>query len=358
MTNVSTPEAYAERIFQAVLAGMDLFAIYLGDRLGFYRALGQGQAVTPTELAAAVNCNPRYVREWLEQQAVSGLLTVEHSADPESRRYAMPAGAREVLTEQDSLNYISPVVRLLVSMARPLPELLAAYHNGGGVPWSSYGEDAREGQADVNKPIFLQLIGDWFRRVPLLDERLRREPPGRIADIGSGAGWSSIAIAQHYPLVHVDGIDIDEPSVQLARKNLLGSGVEDRVRFDIRDAGDPDLQGKYDLVTVFEALHDLSQPVEVLKKMRTLLAPGGAVAVIDERVAEKFHAPGDEIERMMYGWSILCCLATGKSESPSAETGTVMRPETLRSYSNQAGYSSVDVVELDHPFFRLYLLRP
>lgn len=99
------------------------------------------------------------------------------------------------------------------------------------VPWQSYGADARGGQADVNRPIFLQLLGDWFSRVPLIEERLRREPPARVADIGSGAGWSSIAIAQHYQLVQVDGIDVDEPSVALAAPTCLKAALKTALAF-------------------------------------------------------------------------------------------------------------------------------
>lgn len=132
MDQSQSPEAFAERIFQSVLAGMDVLSIYIGDRLGLYRALAERDALTSTELALMAGCHPRYVREWLEQQAVTGLLTFEDNTDDNSRRYSLPHAAREVLTDADSLNYISPVVRLLVSMTRPLPQLIAAFRDGGG----------------------------------------------------------------------------------------------------------------------------------------------------------------------------------------------------------------------------------
>ncbi len=114
----------------------------------------------------------------------------------------------------------------------------------------------------------------------------------------------------------------------------------------------------YDLVTIFEAVHDMSRPVEVLAAARALLAPGGTVLVADERVAEAFTAPGDEVERLMYGFSVLYCLVNSRVDRPSAATGTVMRPDTLRRYASEAGFTSVTVLPIEHDTFRFYRLDP
>lgn len=357
-TDVSDSDAFAGRLLQAGLGFLEVLSVYAGDRLGLYRALGGSPGMTPVELAAKTGCIERYVREWLEQQAVSGILTVAGPAeDASARRYALPAGAAEVLTDGDSLNYMAPLARLMVSLVPAMPELLKAYRSGGGVPWSAFGVDAREGQADINKPVFLQLLGGWLDDAGV-GERLRADPPARVADLGCGAGWSSIALAQHYPKALIDGIDPDEASIEQAKANLAGTSVGDRVNFRARDAADEASSGRYDLALIFEALHDMSRPVEVLRAAKAMLASGGSVIVVDERVAESFTAPGDEIERLMYGWSVLCCLPAGMAEQPSAQTGTVMRPSTLRRYAEEAGFREVETVELDHPFFRMYRLLP
>jgi hypothetical protein len=201
-------EEFAERVFGSVMGGLEMFSIYIGDRLGFYTALRENPGMTPIALSKVSGCAERYAREWLEHQAVSGILTVEDDADPLARRYSLGAGEAEVLAQPDSLNCMAAFVRVAVSTGIVLPQLLDAFRTGGGVPWSSYGPDAREGQADINKPIFLQLIGDWFKSVPSLHERLSAGS-ARIADVGCGGGWSSIAMARAYPGVHVDGIDVD-----------------------------------------------------------------------------------------------------------------------------------------------------
>ncbi|MET1008718.1 MAG: methyltransferase domain-containing protein, partial [Gaiellaceae bacterium] len=179
----------------------------------------------------------------------------------------------------------------------------------------------------------------------------------RVADIACGAGWSSIAIARAYPNVAVDGYDLDEASVALARENVAVTEVADRVSIRLRDAGDPELAGSYQLVTVFEAIHDMSQPVDVLRSLRGLAAEDGAVVVMDERVADTFTAPGDEIERLMYTYSVLCCLPVGLADTPSAATGTVMRTDTLRRYAAEAGFAEVEVLPIEHDVFRFYRLH-
>jgi 2-polyprenyl-3-methyl-5-hydroxy-6-metoxy-1,4-benzoquinol methylase len=211
----------------------------------------------------------------------------------------------------------------------------------------------------MNRVLFVNLLGsEWLPAIPDVDARLKADPPARVADVACGTGWSSLAIARAYPKVHVDGIDLDEASIALAKRSLAGSGVENRVGFDVRDAADPGLAGRYDLVTVFEAVHDMSRPVDALRAIRGLLADGGSVLVADERVEESFTAPGEDFERLAYGWSILHCLPVGLAEQPSVGTGTVMRPSTLEEYAREAGFEKVEILPIEHDFWRFYRLRP
>jgi 2-polyprenyl-3-methyl-5-hydroxy-6-metoxy-1,4-benzoquinol methylase len=180
----------------------------------------------------------------------------------------------------------------------------------------------------------------------------------RVADVACGEGRSSIAIARAYPRVHVDGIDSDRASIEAAERHLVGSDVAGRVAFHCRDAADAELRGRYDLVTIFEALHDMSYPVAVLRALRGLLAEGGSVVIADERSAEEFAAPADPLERMYYGFSVLHCLPVGMVGKDAAGTGTVMRPATVRRYAEEAGFSGFDVLPIENDFFRLYRLTP
>jgi SAM-dependent methyltransferase len=189
-------------------------------------------------------------------------------------------------------------------------------------------------------------MAGWLASIPDVDARLRALPPARVADVACGTAWSSIAIARSYPEVTVDALDVDVDSIATARRNIAAAGLADRVKPAVHDASDPELGGRYDLVTIFEALHDMNHPVEALRSARSSLAEGGSVLVADERVAERFTVPGDDIERFNYGWSVLHCLAVGLLDEDSAGTGTIMRPDTVRAYAAEAGYGGVEVLAI------------
>jgi 2-polyprenyl-3-methyl-5-hydroxy-6-metoxy-1,4-benzoquinol methylase len=349
-------DTLAERIFQNSVGVLEILSIYVGDRLGLYRALADGGELTASELATVTGTHQRYAREWLEQQAVSGILEVQDGhVEPEDRRYRLPDGHAEVLLERDSLYYMTPLAQQLVGTARPLPTLLEAFRSGGGVPYTEYGADMREGIAYANRAMFVNLMGnEWLPAVPDVHERLRADPPARVADIGCGTGWSSISIARAYPKARVDGFDLDEESIAEARANAEAERLADRVTFHLQDAADPELSGRYDLA--IECIHDMSRPVEALRAMRSLVGEDGPVLVVDERVGETFSAPGNEIERLMYGYSVLHCLPVGMAEQPSAGTGTVMRPATLRRYATEAGFSEIEILPIENDMWRFYRL--
>ena len=353
-------DAFVERMLASTSGTFDIFTIYIGSQLGFYQTLAEKGPLTSAEVAGHTETHERYVREWLEQQTVAGILIVEdEKADALIRRYRLPAGHAEVLVERDSLNYLTPLAQMVIGAVRPLQSLLRAYKTGKGVPYREYGADFREGQAGMNRAAFLKELGtEWLPSLPDIHARLLADPPARIADIGCGGGWSSIAMAQAYPKVSVDGYDLDELSVEDAQVNVKNAGLRDRVKIYLRDAGDPALKGRYDLVTAFECVHDMSDPVAVLRTMLGLAGDSGTVIIMDERVGDTFTAKGNEVEWMMYGWSVLHCLPVGKVGRHSAETGTVMRAGTLKRFAEKAGFCDVEVLPIDNFFFRFYRLNP
>jgi SAM-dependent methyltransferase len=352
-------DAFMGRMLQSITGAFDIFSIYLGDQIGWYRALAEAGPMTSAELAAYTGSTERYAREWLEQQVVAGILAVEDErAEPGRRCFNLPAAHTEPLVDRDSLNYLTPLTQLLAGCVYPLHKLVHAYRHGGGVPYADYGPDLREGQAAVNRPAFLhQLAQEWLPALPDVHAVLQAGAPARVADIGCGYGWSSIGLALGFPGVQVDGFDLDAPSIERARENAAAHGVADRVRFEARDAGDPALSGQYDLVMAMECVHDVSDPVGVLGVMRRLAGERGAVLVVDERVGDEFTAAGNDVEGIMYGWSILHCLAVGMADAPAVGTGTVMRTDTLRRYAEEAGFSRVEVLPIDNFFFRFYRLH-
>ena len=349
-------EALVERLFRASLGMGEVLTVYLGDTLGLYRALERAGPLTAAQLADRAAIAERYAREWLEQQAAAGILEVDDvTTEPGGRRYTLPAGHVEPLLHPDSPYSIAPLCKSYVAIAGVMPDLLAAYRSGSGVPWTAYGRDMVQAQGDFNRPWLVGSLGaEYFPSIPDVHERLASERGARVADVACGLGWAGISLARAYPNVTVDGFDLDELSIEIARENASRAGVADRVRFEARDAAEPSLEGRYDVAIVVESVHDMSNPVEVLASIRRMLQPGGTLVVADERTEDSFTAPAGEVERLFYTYSVLCCLPSGLDERPSAATGTVMRRSTFERYAQQAGFDGVAVLPIEHEFLRFY----
>ena len=342
------------RVCGAMIGALDLASIYLGDKLGLYAALRDAPA-TSTELTRRSGISERYAREWLEQQAVTGILAVRDAgAEPDARVYTLSRGHAEALIDRDSTGAATPMAIFLEPIGRMLPRLVEAYRTGAGVPWSDYGEDCWQGQGDFNRPTLRwQLARDILPKLP--DVHAKLTAGARVADVACGVGWCAIGLAKSYPNVRVDGFDLDQKAIAQARENARADGVADRVTFHVSDGAA--LAGTYDLATIVEAVHDMSRPVDVLRAVHTMLTPGGSLLVADENVGDTFTAPGSDVDRIFYGSSVIFCLPNGLAEQPSAATGTVIRPATMRRYGMAAGFASVEELPLELGLLRFYRMR-
>ena len=346
----------AERLVGSTREALELFAVYLGVELGLYRALGDAGPLTSSDLASRAGISERYAREWLEQQAVAGILDVTTSGDAATRRFALPAEHASVLAAPDDPMHVAPLAHMVAGIGGVLERVAQAYRSGGGVPYAEYGRAFRYGQGHINRPAFTQELGAWIEAMPDVAARLRSTTAPRIADVGCDQGWAAVAAARAYPSATVVALDLDPASVSDARRHAAEAGVAARVRAVEGDATKLVAEGPFDLVMVLEALHDFARPVDALGAVRAGLTDGGCALIADERVAEQFHAPGDETERMMYGWSVVHCLPTQLVEQPSAALGTVLREKTVRDLAAQAGFRAVHVLPIENDFFRLYRL--
>jgi SAM-dependent methyltransferase len=246
----------------------------------------------------------------------------------------------------------------IVRAARWMPEVFEAFRSGGAPPPQPW---APEGRPEFNRAVFLNLLAkQWLPAIAEVDLRLRGEPPARVADLACGTGWSSIAMAQGYPLISIDGFDLDADAIQAARRNAEEAGLADRVTFTVADASGPGpgASGRYDLVTILEALHDMSRPADALRVAHGMLREPGCVIVADELVEDEFTARASIEEQYHYGWSVVACLPAVMGDPDTAATGAMMRPGTLRRYALEAGFQGLEILPVEAGMLRLYRLTP
>jgi predicted O-methyltransferase YrrM len=366
MTTTRTPqptaeqvEALAGRIFTAGLEAAELYTVHLGIQLGLYRALDDGGPQTAEQLAARTDLERRYVREWLQSQAISGFVSID-GGDVEHDRFALVPGVRETLIDEVNPAYVGAVPAILPAVGGVVPDLVAGFRSGDRVAYSRY-PGAVSVQEAMNRPAYENsLVAEWLPQMPDVLARLQDgSRPARVADFCCGPGWSSIVLAESFPHITVVGFDNDEESISRARQNAAARGVGDRLRFEDVDVtdGEPDSQPCYDVAFMFEALHDLPHPVTALAGIRRMLEPGASLIVMDERVGEDLTAPGDEVERFMAACSVLWC--TPQGQGPGSEVvGAVMRPGMLADLARRAGFTTVDTLPIEQPFWRFYRLQP
>lgn len=349
-------EALAERMIEGSTAALEMLSIHLGLTLGLYTAVAELGDATAARVADRAGVAPRYAREWLEQQVTAGLLECPEPALPAAeRRFRLAPAHAEVLLDPDSAYHVAPVTHMLAGVAGVLPDLAAAYRAGGGVPYAAYGAGIRDGIGGLNGPMFRHELTGWLAALPEVDRRLRA-PGARVLDLGCGTGASTLVLAAAYPDATVLGLDLDPESIAAAGKAASAAGLGDRVRFAVADAADAPPETGFDLVTLFETLHDMGDPVGALRSARTALAPGGTVLIGDERVADDLAAPGELLERFQFGWSVLHCLPATLAENPVEANGTMLRASTVHRWAAEAGFARSDVAPIDNDFWRFYTL--
>lgn len=348
-------EEFAGNLFMACLATMELANIELGIRLGLYEAMAGAGGVTAADLAASAGIASRYAQEWLEQQAVAGVLEVDDVTKPAGeRRFTLPNAHAHVLIDDDSEACMKPCAAVVPWLGTALDIMVEEFRNGTGAAFGLF--DLHDIQAAFTRPVFANhLVQTWLPALPDVQAKLTAGKAVRIAEVGCGEGLAAITIARAYPNAEIDGFDLDDASIAVAREQAAAAGVGERARFGARDAADPTIVGNYDLVMAVEMLHDVPDPVGILRTMKRLAGDHGTVLVIDERTEETFTVPASEMERFFYTFSTLHCLAVSLQDG-GVGTGTVIRPDTVRGYAADAGFSTVDVLDVEHPQFVLYRL--
>jgi SAM-dependent methyltransferase len=350
-------EALADRIFGESLGALHQFTVYLGVRLGLFRALAGTAGLTVAELAETAGIDPRYALEWVQAEVISQLLVAD-STDYTTAVVSLAPGVVETLVDETSPAYVGAMSQATVAVGTAATQLLDAYRGGTGLPFSAYGPELVPAQAAFNRPAYVnELANSWLPQVPDMHARLSdASRPATVADVGCGCGWSAIELAKAFPHIRVDGYDVDPESIEAARRNAIEQGVGERVRFELVDAAASKYgDGDYDVVFFFECVHDFGRPVEALETARAAVAADGFVVVVDERAAD-LPQVGDPMEMFFAVVSATWCLPQSRVVRDCEAPGTLMRPATLEAFARRAGWAGIEVLPIEHPVFRFYRL--
>ncbi|MGH3469398.1 MAG: class I SAM-dependent methyltransferase [Thermocrispum sp.] len=333
-------EEFANQVFGTLVGAVTHAMVVVGDELGLYRALATSGPVTPAALAAATDTHERYVREWLLQQAAVGFVTY----DDQAGTFALPPEHAAVLAFEDSPAFLAPAAQLPAGMFRGSDRLVDAFRTGEGIGW------------DQQDPIVFTHTERFWRAayrphltsrwLPALDGVVDRLRAGaRVADVGCGHGAAAILMAEAYPASRFVGFDLHAQSIETARERAADAGVGDRVRFEVADAADYPADG-YDLITFFDTLHDLGDPVGAAAYARSALAPDGSLLLVELRaeddVAANLATPGAAVG---YAASTFLCTPNSLSQPVGLALGSQAGEQRLRDVLAEAGCSHVGRVD-------------
>jgi 2-polyprenyl-3-methyl-5-hydroxy-6-metoxy-1,4-benzoquinol methylase len=352
MMEESKLEQFTERVLSDVNAAMSCLNLYIGHRLDLFKVLQLLGDTDARELAEYSNYNERYLKEWLECMAAGAFI--DH--DPETGKFSIPPEHALALTRQDNPSYMAAFLCWVPSLAGVINPLIKAFRTGEGVPYEAYGEDGLEAIGLGNKPMFINdYVNCW---IPAMQNmKVKLESGARVADIGCGFGWSSISLAKGFPKVKVDAYDSDRTSINQAHKNALNEGVSGQLAFYEMAVEDIPLNGKYDLITAFECLHDMAYPQTALRKMKEMLADDGAVLISEEAVGDNLEENKNFLGHLMYNFSVLHCLPQSMVFPESAAIGTVFNPSRIKKLATEAGFTSFEVLPVENYFWRFYQLK-
>lgn len=307
--------------------------VILGDKLGLYRALSQEGPLTSQQLADKTGTSERYVREWLANQAAGGY--VEY--DPASRAFRLPPEQAFMLADETSPLYVHGVFQIIQAMMVDEPHIAERFKTGEGFGWHEHDARLFEGTERFFRPGYnAHLVGEWIPALDGVEEKLQRG--ATVADVGCGLGASTIIMAQAYPKSRFFGYDYHPESIELARKRASAAGVSDRVTFDIARAQEFPAKD-YDLVTLFDCLHDMGDPVSAAKHIRGALAADGTWMLVEPFANDRIEENLNPIGRIFYAASTILCTPSSLSQEVGLALGAQAGESRLRKVAVDGGFA-------------------
>jgi SAM-dependent methyltransferase len=323
--------------------------VVIGHRLGLFRSLAEGPA-TPDQFADRTGCHPRYLTEWLRGQAAGGYVTY----DSMSGAFSLSEEQAYCLADPDGPN-IPAAFLTVVAYLRAEPQITEAFRTGAGVAWGDHDHDVFVGVDAFYRPGYVaDLVATW---IPALDGVHDKLAAGaRVADLGCGLGSTSVLLAEAYPRTTVTGSDSHQPSIELARKKAADAGVADRVDFQVASAQDFS-GGDYDLVTMFDCLHDMGDPLGAACRVRDALAPDGTWLLVEPFAGDSLEDNLNPVGRLYYAGSMFLCLPNAMAQEGGYALGAQAGESAIRELVTEAGFTRFRRAA-ESPFNLIYEIRP
>lgn len=311
---------------------------YLGDRLGLFQAMAGAGPITAAELAERTGTIERYVLEWLRTQAAGGYLTAHGGANGDET-FELPAAQAAVLADPRSASYLAGFFEVLAASWAAADRLVETFRGGAALGWHEHDPRLHHGVARVFGPMYRsQLVEEW---IPALDGvQATLEAGALVADVGCGLGVSTMAMAEAFPASRFVGFDYHAASVAEAARAAAEAGVGDRVGFEVADAASFPGDG-YDLVCVFDALHDMGDPTAVAARCRAALRDGGTLMLVEPMAGDELTDNLHPVGRLFYSGSTLVCVPTSLSQPGQAGLGAQAGERRLRDVLASAGFSDI-----------------
>ncbi len=324
--------AFVFRAVDEVGATLNTALVVMGDALGYYRAMADGRPTTPAELAEQTRTSEPYAREWLAAQAAGAY--VEY--DGASGRYTLPAEQAAALVDETSPAYLPGFFQIAHGTVRDAPTIIDAARDGDGLGWHAHNTDVHIGCERFFRTMYNgHLISEWL---PALDGVVGKlERGARVADVGCGHGASTILMAQAFPTSTFVGSDYHPESIQTARARAEQAGVSDRATFEVAPAAGFSGAG-YDLVTMFDCLHDMGDPVGAARHVRETIADDGTWMIVEPMAGDRVEDNLNPVGRAFYGFSTLLCTPASLSQEVGLALGTQAGPARIRDVATAAGF--------------------
>jgi SAM-dependent methyltransferase len=345
-------EAFGDKVFTEFTHTIGTFLVVLGDRLGLFKALAGHGPVSNDELASLTGFDRRYVGEWLNGMVASGYLEYI----PDDRRYILPDEWAPVLADEGGIAFMGGALSLVPYMMGVIDEVEGSFRTGGGVHQSHYDHRMWADMQRESDGFFNHLLVQAI--IPSISgaaEKLERG--ARVADVGSGGGVALIRLAEAYPASTFVGYDAFPAQVELATSNAKEAGVSDRVEFRVRDVLDG-LDEQFDLMTSFDVVHDATRPGRFLGAVHDALKPDGAYAMLEPAAGETLEENIGPVGTFLYGASIFYCMTTSLAVGGEGIGTAGLPPSRVQALAENAGFSSVETVDLPHPLYAMFVLRP